>query len=82
MEHVLLVAYIKDEVAGVLMPNSLVDSNWQVLSPSWHTLPVARTVVVGFSSRENVFSPSAEVLVMGTVCLGVLRAVKMWLGKQ
>lgn len=63
------------------MPNSLVDSYWQV-SPFWHTLPVARTIVMGSSSRENVFSPSAEVLVMGAVSLGVLRAVKMWLGKQ
>lgn len=77
MEHVSLGSNTKGEVAGVLLPNSLAESYWQVLSPPWHTLPVAGTGVVGSSSRETVFTPSTEGASYGGSVPGMLRAVKM-----
>ena len=73
VERVSLVSYTKGEVAGVLMSNSLVESYWQVLPPPWYTLPMAKTGVVGPSSRENVFSPSAEGASYGGTVPGMLR---------
>jgi hypothetical protein len=59
------------------MPHdSLIESNWQVLSSPWRTLLVARTGVVGSSSGENVFSPSVEGASYGGSVPGMLRAVK------
>lgn len=68
MVSVSVVSHSKGEVAGVLMPSSLVESSYQVLLPPWHILPAARTVV-GPGSRERVLSPSVAGLVLGAVYL-------------
>lgn len=68
MVPVSLVSHSKSEVAGVLVPSSLVESPCQVLLPPWHILPTARTVV-GSGSRERVLSPSVAGLVLGAVYL-------------